>query len=83
LDHPEWLQMFTKASYNYRVQSNASQFSMWVANYSPPDGYKGWNGYSDRIPIGPSIAAPIRSPSTSLDDSKGKALVKHLVTPTN
>jgi len=89
LDHPEWLKMFTAASHNSRVYNNARQFRLWVANYSPPEGYRGWNGYIDRASMGQPMRAALlslRFPYTSLDDAESEAGLEkqaaHLVTPT-
>jgi hypothetical protein len=47
LKHPEWLDMFTRASANPTTKANAPQFQEWVANYKPDSDYQGWMGYSE------------------------------------
>ncbi len=60
LDHPDWFEMFTKASSTARARANASQFRLWVANYKPSENYQGWKGYSNRTTsISPLANSPL------------------------
>ena len=47
LKEPEWLDMFQNASKNHAARSAAQQFRQWVENYSPPNDYTGWCGFTD------------------------------------